>query len=175
MSCVAPAHCQVTDVRRRAFTLVEIMVVVSIIGLLAAVAIQSLLRSRAVSMETAAIANLRTLTSSLEMYQASNSGYPDAWQAEMYTNANPTFGPPTFNTAMASSLVQGYLYTYTPLPAGCSSTCSAYTLSGVPQLPGLTGTRALFVDRSGIIRHCTGPGTADATDQPIEQPPAPCG
>lgn len=156
------------------FTLVEVMLVVSITALLAAVAIHSLLRSRTIGIETATVANLRTLANSLEMYHASNASYPDNWQAEMYANADPPFGPPAFNTAMAGSLVQGYAYTYTSLPGGCASNCSDYTLTSAPETLGMTGTRAFFVDRSGTIRHCPGAGPAKVTSQPIEQPPAAC-
>jgi len=167
-------HRQVIEVKRRGFTLIEVMVVVSIVALLAVVAIHSLIRSRVAAIESTAIANLRTLTNSLEMYRSVNQRYPSDWQAEMYTNADPDFGPPAFNASMAGSAIQGYVYTYTPLPAGCSSTCSDYTLSSVPQTFGTTGSRAFFIDRSSVIRHCTGAGPADATGQPVAQPPSAC-
>ena len=150
------------------------MTVVSIMAVLATLVMPSLLRSRTTALETTAIVNLRTLASSLELYQTANNRYPDSWQTQMYTAATPPFGPASFNTAMAGSVVQGYAYTYTAAPAGCTTNCTDYALSGIPQILGLTGTRAFFLDRSSMIRHCRGAGPADATSQPIGQPPVAC-
>lgn len=165
---------QVIEVKRRGLTLIEVMVVVSIVALLAVVVIQSLTRSRVAAIESTAIANLRTLANSLEMYRSANQQYPGDWQADLYTNVEPDFGPPGFNLPMNGSTLQGYTYAYSPLPSGCTSACTDYTLSSVPQTVGGTGTRAFHVDRSGIIRHCVGAGPADASDQPIEQAPNAC-
>ena len=58
---------------RRGFTLVEIMIVVAIIALLAAIAIPNLLGARRTANEAAAKANIRTLATELETY-ASGTG-----------------------------------------------------------------------------------------------------
>lgn len=139
----------------RGFTLVEIMIVVAIIALLAAIAIPNVLRGRTTANESAAIGNIRALVSSLEMYRSVNNAYPTGanWVANMYTTPTPDFGPPSFNHVMdgtAASLSQGYLYTYT------SAAGTVYTIVGLPQTLGNTGTRSFFVDESGLIRHCTG-------------------
>src|SRR3989338_5142185 len=106
----------------RGFTLVEIMIVVAIIALLAAIAIPNVLRGRTSANEAASIGNLRALVSSLEMFRSVNNNYPATanWVANMYTTPDPDFGPPSFNHVMngtacpsgpASSCTQGYLYT----------------------------------------------------------------
>ena len=138
----------------RGFTLVEIMIVVAIIALLAAIAIPNVLRGRTTANETASIGNLRALVSSAEMYRSVNSIYPLTanWVANMYTTPDPDFGPPAFNKTLdlaAGSLVQGFLYRYT------SAAGTTYTLESTPQTLGSTGTRAFFADDSGQIRHCT--------------------
>ena len=159
---------------KRGFTLVEIMIVVAIIALLAAIAIPNVLRGRTTANESAAIGNLRALISSAEMYRSVNSAYPTAngtatdWQNGMYgancVDAVPTpdFGPPSFcktmngdNTA-AGGLVQGYKYTYTGLAGG-----PTYTIVATPLTVDNTGTRSFFADESGLIRHCT-TGTQNA-------------
>ena len=148
----------------RGFTLVEIMIVVAIIALLAAIAIPNILRGRTTANESAAIGNMRALISSLEMARSVNQNYPAAatWQATMYgadcavaTAPNPDFGPPSFCLALTPSAVQGYNYTY----AGAAAPAQAYTVLVVPVTLGTTGTRSFFTNQSGLINHCVGTGT----------------
>ena len=142
------------------FTLIEIMIVVAIIALLAAIAIPNVLRARTSANEAAAIGNMRALVSSLEMYRSVNNVYPVTagnFLTLMYPGgATPNYGPPSFNHAMdgtacppgaASSCTQGYRYTY--LGVGGST----YTLLVVPDSTS-TGTRGFRADGSPVILHC---------------------
>ncbi len=156
-----------TTMKRSApgFTLVEIMIVVAIIALLAAIAIPNVLRGRTTANESAAIGNMRALMSSLEMYRSVNSAYPSNWQTNMYTTPDPDFGPPSFNYTMAGNLVQGYLYTYNPGTGG-----TTYNITAAPQVLNRTGTRMFFVDDSGVVRHCSSNTGITATSFTIDQP-----
>ena len=156
----------------RGFTLVEIMIVVAIIALLAAIAIPNVLRGRTSANESAAIGNMRALVSSLEMFRSVNNAYPingaTSWRDSMYgtdclaaTVPVPDFGPPSFCNTMAggaaagTGLVQGYKYTFTGVAGG-----TTYTLQATPLTVNNTGTRSFFADETGLIRHCT-TGTQD--------------
>ena len=57
------------------FTLIELMIVVAIISIIAAIAIPNLLRSRLQSNEAAAIGNLRTVNGGETAYHSANSRY----------------------------------------------------------------------------------------------------
>lgn len=154
----------------RGFTLVEIMIVVAIIALLAAVAIPNVLRGRTTSNESNAIGNLRAIVSSLEMYRSVNNSYPatNTWMASMYgadcttgTTPDPDFGPPSFCVAMTATEVSGFDYTYT----GAADPAQTYTVLAVPATLGTTGSRSFYADQTGLIEHCTGSAAlADFTD-----------
>ena len=172
----------------RGFTLVEIMIVVAIIALLAAIAIPSVLRSRTSANEAASVGNLHALVTSLETYRSTTNAYPDAWQADMYganctvgTAPDPDFGLPSFCVDISTEqTVQGYDYVYTASPANCDNgaggICSQYNILATPGTLGRTGTRSFYVDESGTVRHCTGTGAAAtmADDTTIDRPPQDC-
>ena len=167
---------------RRGFTLVEIMIVVAIIALLAAIAIPNVLRGRTSANEAAAVGNVRALVSSLEMYRSVNSLYPQttAWQADMFPGGGvPAFGPPSFNIAMGGQTVQGYNYTYTALPAtpctDAAKDCTQYSLSVIPQTINQTGTRSFFANETGVVTHELGNSGASATCNTIDQAPSAAG
>jgi prepilin-type N-terminal cleavage/methylation domain-containing protein len=158
---------------RKGFTLVEVMIVVAIIALLAAIAIPNVLRGRTTAGESSSVGTLHSLVAGLEMYRAVNNAYPDAWEADMYTTAEPDYGPAGFNTLGA---VQGYTYAYTP---AAGTTPQTYTLTGTPTAAGTTGSRAFFVDATGRVRHCRCEGTtctaATVAAVTIEAVPGACG
>jgi len=165
----------------RGFTLVEIMIVVAIIALLAAIAIPNVLRGRTTANESASIGNLRALVSSLEMYRSVNGEYVEsgpAWDTRMFGACpggagapDPDFGPPSFCVGdLTAAPVQGYNYTYT------QPGTQQYDILAVPTNLGRTGTRSFLADESGVIRHCVGTGTvvqlsnAPTVDAPPEDP-----
>ena len=169
----------------RGFTLVEIMIVVAIIALLAAIAIPNVLRGRTSANESAAIGNLRALVSSLEMYRSVNQYYPDTttgWLAAMYgadcnagTTPDPDFGPPSFCVAMSASPIQGYSYTYL---GGAASNASTYNINANPVDLGRTGTRTFWITEAGVTYHCSGKNTTTvkpaAVTATIDTTPAAC-
>ena len=56
--------------KRRAFTLIELIVVISVIGLLIAIAVPSLARARFVAKRTACLTHVRGLSHALNLYMA---------------------------------------------------------------------------------------------------------
>jgi type IV pilus assembly protein PilA len=60
----------------RGFTLIELMIVIAIIGILAAIAIPQFAAYREKSFNTAATSDLRNIRTSLEAFYADNQGYP---------------------------------------------------------------------------------------------------
>lgn len=135
------------------FTLVEIMIVVGIIVLLAALAIPGLLRSRLNANESTAIAGLRAIATAATAYRAVNAAYP----ADLAAFSNMT--PPYVDTVLASGTKQGYIFVFT---GGTDS----YNATASPEVPNITGVRGFFVDAGGVIR-ASSSGAADASSTPI--------
>ncbi|MDD5618456.1 MAG: prepilin-type N-terminal cleavage/methylation domain-containing protein [Candidatus Omnitrophica bacterium] len=131
----------------KGFTLVEIMIVVAIIILLAAIAIPNLLRARLNANEAAAIAALRTLSSSMESYRAAQTSptYPTA-----LTDLS-TASPAYIDSTLGGGAKQGYSFVYTRVNA------NQYSVNAVPITAGVTGSRTFAVKEDGVI---TSGGTA---------------
>lgn len=62
---------------QKGFTLIELMIVIAIIGILAAIAIPQFSSYRAKSFNTANVSDLRNAKTSLEAYYAENQEYPN--------------------------------------------------------------------------------------------------
>lgn len=165
-------------ITERGFTLVEIMIVVAIIALLAAIAIPNVLRGRTTANESSAIGNLRALLSGLEMYRSVNNAYPniaggETWQGTMYPAGVPAFGPPSFNLVLngAGAAVQGFNYVY----ADGATAGQQYVLTAIPTAINQTGTRSFFLDETGVIRHELGNSGAGVGCPTIDAPPGAAG
>ena len=123
------------------FTLVEIMIVVAIIALLAAIAIPNLLRPRMTANEAAAQATLRTISTATETYASSNNGsYPTGSNLDWATSATPKY----LNEDYTSGNRQGYAYTF-------SGTSSAYTATAKPCTCGTTGSNSYTIATGGVL------------------------
>jgi type IV pilus assembly protein PilA len=160
--------------RNSGFTLIELMIVVAIIAIIAAIAIPSLLRSRMAANEAAALGSLRQITTGQVSYQA--AVYEDAngdglgdYAGDLNDLASPP-GPGDaegfIDEVLAGGEKQGYSFTLAAV-AGGAAVPPSFTVNADPQVAGTTGIRQFFVNQSGVIRFNIG-GPASADDPPVQ-------
>lgn len=123
---------------KKAFTLVEVLIVACLIALMATIAIPNLLRARVNANETAAQAALKTIANAMENYYTANTAYPtDTTQLFSVT-------PPYLNADYFSGVHNGFSYV-----AIIDSV--SYTVHAIPQSAS-QGTASYTVTTGGIIQ-----------------------
>jgi prepilin-type N-terminal cleavage/methylation domain-containing protein len=151
---------------QKGFSLIELLIVVAIILIIAAIAIPNLVRSRMRANEANAVASLRVIHTSAVTY---NTTYPDlGYPASLLvlSGPNPCSSPSStqaclIDSALASGVKDGYSFVWT----GDGLTPSyAFLITGTPQAIGASGQNMFCTDQTGVIRYDpTGSGCTSAS------------
>jgi len=156
----------------RGFSLIELLIVVAIILIIAAIAIPNLLRSRIAANQASAIGSMRIINTAEVTY---SSSFGQGYSTTLVKLGPPAAGVPAdasaaglIDSVLASGVKSGYSFSYTPNLADASGKFQGYTLNGAPTQVGTTGSAYYFTDQTYVIRGTTA-GPATASDSPVAQ------
>ncbi len=150
--------------KQKGFSLIELLIVVAIILIIAAIAIPNLLRSRMAANEASAVGSVRTMNTAAITYSSTyGNGFPPTLAA-IGTTGTAAVGcnnASLLDTVLTSGTKSGYgfglqpgtvAYAATP-PTGCTGGFSdGYVVTAQPVNTGTTGQRSFCSDASGVIR-----------------------
>jgi len=138
------------------FSLVELLIVVAIILVIAAIAIPSLIRSRIAANQASAIESLRVLGTSEVTYAAI---YGNGYSASLAALGPPPAGaiPSTSAAGLIDELLvggakSGYTFTYTPTLLDPTGRYNGFSMWASPQQVGISGVDFYYEDETHLIR-----------------------
>jgi type IV pilus assembly protein PilA len=149
--------------RQKGFSLIELLIVVAIILIIAAIAIPNLLRSRIAANEASAVGSVRTINTAEITYASTYPNVGFAALASLGGAGGTSAAAGLIDSVLASGTKTGYTLAVVP---GSGTPVPSYTITANP-VSAQTGTRHFCSDQSGVIRvdpttTITGDGTACA-------------
>jgi len=152
----------------RGFSLIELLIVVAIILIIAAIAIPSLLKSKIAANQASAVASLRAINTCEVTY---SSTYNQGFTSTLLQLGPPASGNSTsaaaglVDSVLAAGTKSGYSFVYTASAVVAGSTQN-YSINANPISVGTTGQNFYYTDATNVIR-VNSSASASGSDAPI--------
>jgi type IV pilus assembly protein PilA len=148
------------------FSLIELLIVVAVILIIAAIAIPSLLHAKMSANEASAVGSLRTIDTACQNYASTYGiGFPVSLANLAPATSASSSAADLLDSTLASGDKSGYVFTYSAA-AAVNGSISSYSITADPTIRGNTGQRGFYTDQTFVI-HANAAGTASASDPPI--------
>ena len=144
--------------KEKGFSLIELLIVVAIILIIAAIAVPNLLRSRMAANESSAAASLRTIGTANVTYSSTyNVGF-----AGNLASMGPSTAPSSVTADLLDAVLgapagpyvkSGYSFTYSPGVAAPTTAAPnpTFTVVATPVGPGSSGTSTFCIDHTNVV------------------------
>jgi type IV pilus assembly protein PilA len=153
--------------KQKGFSLIELLIVVAIILIIAAIAIPNLLRSRMAANEASAVGSLRTLNTAAVTYSTTYGiGYPSTLAKLGPAATASSATADLIDSVLAGHIKSGYDFTWGAGAADAAGNVNDYSITAIPASAS-TGSRTFFTNQSGVIRADATGGTATSASTPI--------
>jgi prepilin-type N-terminal cleavage/methylation domain-containing protein len=135
------------------FSLIELLVVVAVILIIAAIAIPNYVQSKMRANEASAVQNLRNISTAELLYATTYAiNFSTTLLQLSGTNINPDQNhAAVIDENLASGTKSGYVFTYTPITTDAMGHTVTYSVTADPQTPS-TGQRHFYTDQTCVIR-----------------------
>jgi prepilin-type N-terminal cleavage/methylation domain-containing protein len=158
--------------KQKGFSLIELLIVVAIILIIAAIAIPNLLRARIAANESSAVASIRTVNTAMISY---NSAYPTVGFAADLPSLSGSCTGNTLPTSAAACLIDSQLasgsksgYSFAAAGSG-GPPASTYYVYANPLTQNTTGVRSFCSVADAVVRYTTAALTTCAgTETPLQ-------
>jgi type IV pilus assembly protein PilA len=159
---------QPTENTQKGFSLIELLVVVAVVMILAAIAIPNFIRSRMATNEASAVESLRNIATAQVVYSTTYgigfaSALPNLSGNGVLVDQNSAG---LIDQVLATGLKSGYIFTLTVVATDSLGNVQAYSVTADPQVTGSTGQRHFYTDQTSVIR-VNSAVTAGPGDPPI--------
>ena len=147
--------------KQKGFSLIELLIVVAIILIIAAIPIPNLLRSKMAANEASAVGSLRTINTACVEYTNTYGTYPATLVALSPATPATSTSADLIDSVLSTGTKSGYSFAWS---AGTSNL--SYSITATP-VSTSTGQRSFYTDQSGVIRAATS-GTATVASSPLQ-------